>query len=91
MPRYKIAGRVLWSDGTQWIVGTRRKQRDGATGELIERDRAEAFYGRLEHALSGLLDARLRTSNAETLEDLRDEIRAFRAELVPLFDPRVAA
>lgn len=81
--RIEIGDRVLWADNAQWVVGKRakRKTKDGGYEEY---DHGLWYYGRLDSALKGLLDERLRKSGATDIPQLRAELDAFRKDVAEL-------
>ena len=58
---------------------------DGDPTELVEEWRALSWHATVDQALAALLERRVRESNAESLEDLRSEIRGLRRELSVLY------
>ena len=74
----------LESYGAGWTIGEPRAVKSGETiGE--EYLAAQTFYGSLRSALEALQDRWVRESSAQSFDELRTELKAFRAELTGLF------
>lgn len=57
----------------------------GDSTELIEEWRSLSWHATVDKALAALLERRVRESNAESLKDLRSEIRCLRSEMSGLY------
>jgi hypothetical protein len=77
-------------DATGWmVVETKTRQSGDKAGE--DYTTALGYFARLPDALDKVLEYRLRESDATDARGLAAEIRAFRAELEPLFRVEVGA
>lgn len=66
---------VLSADANNWMIQQEFKNDDGPYYQPVK------FYPTLTSAITGMLELRLRTSDAKTLEDLRSEIASFKLEV----------
>jgi len=61
------------------------KWKEGDSTELIEEWHSLSWHATVDKALAALLERRVRESNAESLKDLRSDIRCLRRELSVLY------
>lgn len=75
--------------GRGWVAGiptmTNQKQGDGSYKD-VEVMAGPTYHGRLDHALTSLLDRSLRESDARSLDDVRTQIREFKKLCAPVFE-----
>ena len=88
--RITVGKYIIKADiGTGWVAGVpkmvSREQEDG-TSKLVEVMDGPTYHGRVDHALTRLLDRSIRESDARSLADVRDLIVAFRKECAPIFE-----
>ncbi len=82
--RIDIGPYRLESYSSGWTIGEPRAVKSGETAgdEYLV---GQTFYGSLRSALESLQDRWIRDSSCESFEDIRTELKAFRAELAGLF------
>jgi hypothetical protein len=85
--RIELGPYVIKADsGGGWVVGKSRQRVEKGREKPIEVIDDPSYYGRLDQALSGLLQKRLHESEATSLKDLRQLIEDFKAQCADLVD-----
>ena len=84
--RIQIGKWVVRADeGVGWVVGEPAVRFDKRVSRDVEYMRDPTYHGRLDHALTSLLDRFLRESDVRSIQDVAAEIRRFRDELADVF------
>jgi len=79
----------IWSDSRQWMWGYKTckiRKRGEARTEAYE---PEGYYSTLQGVLSGILDKKLRLAEYKSFEDLLNEVRKFKKEMLLLYDTTI--
>ena len=79
--RIEVGEYVLRSYAHGWEIGRPRIDTDQETGEETERLTGTIYPSTLTSALKALLELRLRASGATSLDQLREGIAEFKAEI----------
>ena len=84
--KFDIAGEeyTLSSDELQYIVG-KLVVREDKDGKMTERWVQPSFFATLEGVFTHLLNLKVKKANITSLEELRDSMDTFRAELSGIF------
>jgi hypothetical protein len=80
MARFKIGKWVFWSDSNGWAVA---EEYQGTTkeGEPITKTRHTSYAGTLKGILSLVPEKQLRTSDAESLQQVLQELQEVRNQI----------
>ena len=70
----------------QWTLGKMVQSTDKETSEVTEAYHAELFWASTEGMIKGVLEKKLRASDANTLSELQDSLRRAKDELRGLYD-----
>ncbi len=84
--RIQIGKWVVRADeGVGWVVGEPGTRFDKRVSRDVEYMRDPTYHGRLDHALTSLLDRFLRESEVRSIQDVATEIQRFREDLADVF------
>lgn len=81
----KIGKYRLSSDSMNFIISEIKVFGEDSKKTGEEYDSEYTYYASLEQAFNGLFDKRLRESDANTLEELVNDVKAVRNELKEIF------
>lgn len=75
----------IQSDPRSWAIETRQMRT--RKGELVEEWRAVAWFSSLKNAVQGLAERMIRESEAQTVAEAAEDVKAVCAELCKALEP----
>lgn len=77
---------LLRADALNYELCKLKQRKDEETGEVTQEWSAFKWYASLPHALSKILEMKVRSSDATTLAQLRKDLEAARSEIMSVWN-----